>query len=80
MAAADHGWSLTFEAHPKNRGTTRITTKSNQYAICVPCVALDSFARREGLASIAFLKIDVEGYEKLVLEGSKELIGISVLQ
>src|SRR5258708_2722364 len=35
---------------------------------------LDSFCREEKIAHIHFLKIDVEGHEKKVLEGAKEMM------
>lgn len=40
----------------------------------VPLVTLDAFAAREGIARIAFVKIDVQGYELPVCEGMAGLL------
>jgi FkbM family methyltransferase len=72
--AAEEG-EVQFEAAPLNRGTTHIVKGAGKDVITVPCVALDRFAEREGLGEIAFLKVDVEGYETLVFQGAADLIG-----
>ncbi len=43
--------------------------------LTVPQCRLDSFAKQiEGLGDHVFLKIDVQGYEKLVLEGAERIL------
>ena len=40
----------------------------------VPLIKLDSFAKRENLKKVDFLKIDVEGYEYDVLQGARDML------
>lgn len=40
----------------------------------VPLVSLDAFAAREGIARLAFVKVDVQGYELPVCEGMSGLL------
>jgi FkbM family methyltransferase len=40
----------------------------------VPCFALDSLIEQENISQVDFLKIDAEGHEIKVLEGSKRII------
>jgi len=43
----------------------------------VPTVSLDDYAEQQGLARVDFMKIDVEGAEKLVFEGARRLLNSS---
>jgi FkbM family methyltransferase len=43
--------------------------------VTVPVVALDDYARENGIDAVDVLKIDVEGYEPHVLEGAERLLG-----
>lgn len=49
----------------------------------VPTTTLDDFVEKNGIAKIDFIKIDVEGAEKLVFEGARRLLksfrGLTVL-
>ena len=40
----------------------------------VPVITLDSFAEKEKIHEIGFIKIDVEGYELSVLKGAQQLL------
>jgi FkbM family methyltransferase len=75
LAIAGHDGEVTFEAHPTNRATTSITTGAAEHPVTVPCATLDTFAEKSGLDRLAFLKVDVEGYETVVFEGAKKLLG-----
>lgn len=76
LAAAGHDGVLMFEKNPVDRATTSITSADAPNAISVPCVSLDSFVRMHiGQEDIAFLKVDVEGHEKLVFGGAAAIIG-----
>jgi len=72
-AVGETAKTVEMLAHPKNgghnhiRATTRDTIKN---IFTVPVVTLDSF----NFQNVGFVKVDVEGYEKFVLEGAQDLI------
>lgn len=69
----DGGHSLgDFSNNPDLRGRDR-----SALAVRVPCDTLDSFIVREKIASVDFIKIDVEGAEQLVFEGGRGLLARS---
>ncbi len=74
MAIADHDGSVKFNADPTNRATTSIATGSGGHQVDVPCLTLETFAAHNTLDRIAFLKVDVEGYETAVFEGARNLL------
>jgi hypothetical protein len=74
LAIAGHDGSVKFDADPTNRATTSISAGSGAHQVEVPCLSLDTFAARNALDRIAFLKVDVEGYETVVFEGAKGLL------
>ena len=43
-------------------------------SVSVPAITLDGFCERERISRIDFLKVDVEGFEKSVFEGSRRLL------
>jgi FkbM family methyltransferase len=60
-------------AHPKNGGHNHIRATSRDTIkdiYTVQVVPLDSF----NFVNVGFIKVDVEGYEKFVLEGAQQLI------
>jgi len=75
LAIAGHDGTVKFDADPTNRATTSISTGAQGQEVEVPCAMLDTFAAANGLDRIAFLKVDVEGYEKVVFEGARGLLG-----
>lgn len=74
-AVAAHGGEVSFRADPINRGTTSIAMSSvEQYTVSVPCVTLDMYIESQSIKEIAFLKVDVEGYEAAVFSGAKQML------
>ncbi len=73
IAVADHDGEISFDAHPIGRATASIST-SGQYVTRVPCITLDTYAEQNSIAKVAFLKIDVEGFETVVLQGAKGIL------
>jgi len=69
-AVADRDGTVSFEAHPTNRATTSISGGTSPHALTVPCTTLDAFMEKEKLEALAFLKVDVEGYETAVFRGA----------
>jgi len=60
----------------KNRGRHSLLPINTQGTVEVQTIALDVFLEREGVdpRRVAFMKIDVEGYEFHVLNGAKRLL------
>ena len=75
LAIAGHDGEVSFEAHPTNRATTSIASAPGEDRVKVPCMKVDTFAKANGMDRIAFLKVDVEGYETVVFEGAREMLG-----
>lgn len=73
-AVAEHDGEVYFNADPINRGTTSITTSMGNYSIKLPCTTLDTYVKEQSIEEIAFLKIDVEGYETSVFHGARQML------
>jgi len=73
-AVAGHDGSVSFRAEPIHSGTNSMATLGENEAVSLPCMTLDSYVERESIKEIAFLKVDVEGYETLVFQESKQLL------
>jgi FkbM family methyltransferase len=54
-----------------------IVNEKSSDSLVVDCVTLDSFVESEGIASLDLLKIDVEGFTDLVLEGATKSLGLA---
>ena len=52
----------------------RVATSKIVGSIPVPVITIDKFCRENGISYIDFLKVDVEGFEKEVFEGAKEML------
>ena len=83
QAVAAHDGEVSFHADPVHRGTTHIVTSqtpsdrvaNNAKAVVrVPCLTLDSFVEKHGIEQVGLLKVDVEGYEKLVFQGAHRFL------
>jgi FkbM family methyltransferase len=71
-AVADRSGPGAFEAPPAGAfwdGTGRLTRDAVN-ARRVECVTLDAFVQERGIERLAFMKIDVEGFELSVLRGA----------
>lgn len=73
-ALSDTNGEIRFLAHERHRATCRIGTAKDQGGIRVPCATLDTVCQREKIGQIAFLKIDVEGFEEDVLRGAAGIL------
>ena len=69
----DNG-EVSFRADPIHRATCSIATSEAKYAVSVPCTTLDSYIENQAIDKIAFLKVDVEGYETLVFQGAEAML------
>ena len=71
-AVSDRPGSSTFEAPPAGEfwdGTGRLTREGGGDRH-VECVTIDDFVAEQGIGRLAFMKIDVEGWELSVLRGA----------
>lgn len=59
---------------PSNSGNGKIVSETYQHESKVYITRLDSFVQQHKLTKIHFIKIDVEGFEPLVLNGAFQLI------
>jgi FkbM family methyltransferase len=68
--------------NPQHMGDHRVRTESfgaGGETTRVPMVSLDDYVRDRRLGEIAFVKIDVQGYELAVCEGMREIIDANPL-
>lgn len=73
-AIAGYNGEVSFSADLVHRATCSITTSVEQNTVAVSCTRLDSYLEKQSIKEIAFLKIDVEGYETLVLRGAENML------
>jgi FkbM family methyltransferase len=73
-AVAEHNGEVFFNADPIYRATCGIATSGDQNTVSVPCTTLDSYIEKQSIKEIAFLKVDVEGYEALVFQGAESML------
>jgi FkbM family methyltransferase len=74
---SQRGKASLYKYYPGNPGTNRIlnekpTTKHTVEEVNV--TTLDDFVNEEKIQKVDLIKVDVEGFEKFVLEGAKETI------
>jgi FkbM family methyltransferase len=82
LAVAAHDGEVSFLANPIHRATTHIVIEHTGDGVAgtasaivrVPCLTLDSFVETHGIERIGLLKVDVEGFEKLVFQGALRLL------
>lgn len=73
-AIAAHDGNTHFTETQDGRPTNSISEASGDDVTSVPCKTLDSFVKDSAIQDIAFLKIDVEGYETLVFRGARRVL------
>lgn len=73
-ALCEQDGEVVFNAKPIDRGTSSIATSGSDSLIKARCLKLDTYTQSKFIEEIGFLKIDVEGYETLVIQGAKRLL------
>ncbi|MDB5705959.1 MAG: fkbM [Sphingomonas bacterium] len=74
LAVSAEPGSIEFEAHPTRRATARIATAGGSDTQIVEATTLDAFVAAQGITAIGLLKVDVEGFESLVLRGAARVL------
>lgn len=73
-AVADRNGEIAFHAHPEGRATNSIAAFTSDHVVNLSCITLDAYAEANEFAEIAFLKVDVEGFEAAVFQGARRLL------
>ena len=73
-AVSDLDGEILFNADPMGRATSSIALSAGDKAVRVPCTTLDTYAKRNSIDEIAFLKVDVEGFEASVFQGARDIL------
>lgn len=73
-AVGDHGGSARLTVNPHHPGDHRIAAGPSPGTIEVPMTTIDDFVETRKLDSVAFIKIDVQGFEAEVSRGMQRLI------
>ena len=74
FALSDAEGVVLFNNDPLDRATASIATGAGAHVEEVPATTLDAFVASRGIDSISLLKIDVEGFETLVLRGARRVL------
>lgn len=73
LAVCDSVGEVCFDAQSRSRANARISSNSAE-GIRVAATTLDDYCAAHDISKIALLKIDTEGHEHAVLNGSRELL------
>ena len=79
-AVGDHEGQIALELNPRHHGDHRVVASEEQKktagkSIAVPLMSVDGFLERQGAQTpVCFMKVDVQGYELAVCEGSRRTL------
>lgn len=74
FAVSDHDGLANLYENQYNIGGSSIMTTSSGKSRMVPCRSIDSIVSEFNLKSVDFIKADIEGAERLMLDGAKETL------
>jgi len=78
LAASDRAETLTLYQNPDNKGDNRLYPDGLLHGQeTVGADTLDNICREHGIASVGFVKIDVQGAEAKVVRGARAVLGAS---
>lgn len=67
-------WSVGVSSIINKKSFTELAETQQVHQVHTPCITLDTYCLINGIDCIDFLKIDVNGYEKHVLEGAVTML------
>ena len=78
LAASDRAETLTLYQNPDNKGDNRLYPDGLLHGQeTIGADTLDNICREHGVASVGFIKIDVQGAEAKVVRGARGVLGAS---
>jgi FkbM family methyltransferase len=78
-AVGDHEGEIALHLNPKHHGDHRVAAPGEKqladHAITVPIMSVDGYLKRRGIqAPVCLIKVDVQGYELSVCQGSYQTL------
>ena len=67
------GWSRFYRLQ-ENPSSNSIVKMNSDDIVLVPTISLDDFVEEKRIEKVDFIKADIEGAERLMLEGAKEIL------
>jgi FkbM family methyltransferase len=74
LAVAGRTGALTMTGAETATATARIASPSQSNGVSVQAVSLDDFCEENAVDQIGLLKVDVEGFERLVFDGATRVL------
>ncbi len=74
VALSDREGTVSMRVEAGHCGANRIDSAAGTEGVAVPMTTLDAEARRSGIEAVDLIKIDVEGHERSVIAGGRELL------
>lgn len=73
-ALSDHDGEVFFHSDPNSRAINSIALSASDRVVKVPCMTLDTYSEKNSIEELAFLKVDVEGFEASVFQGARGIL------
>jgi methyltransferase, FkbM family len=74
LALSDKTGSTEIYIDPKSKGTASIVTDRNYHTVSIQSSTLDEWVETENIKQIDFIKADIEGAERLLLKGARNVL------
>lgn len=77
-AVSDHEGVVSFQVNESQTGTSHICSEGA--GLEVPSLMLDRYIEKRGLRRVELMKLDIEGYELLALQGARHALERRIFQ
>lgn len=78
VAVSDHEGAVSFEINESQTGTSHICSEGS--GLNVPSFQLDRYIEKKEIHRVELVKIDIEGYELLALQGARRALEQRIFQ